>query len=183
MFGIGFLYAAATRLGLSAVSALLAVLLYLSSPWTTKMLFLTPWITDGLFYAMVCAALWASATRNAVFLIILTLTGVFVRETALLFPILFVLVGLFSGEKFRARIVPMAITCLAGFAVVLAIQKAIPAWNSDAGYLRTLPSQALLYFDKEATDPYEAALSVPTARHEVIVYTVAWRLAHLNAPS
>ncbi len=179
--GCGFLFSALFRYGFREVTAFVGVLIYLSVPWTTKLLFMVPWITDGLFYGLTCVALWIAVARKPVWLVILTIAAIPVRETALLFPIMYVLIGPLLGHRFNSGLKAGLVAMVLGVGVLLYFQTLIPAFNHDSEYIHSLPKELLLFHDINNPDPYAAALNVPGSRLEMTLYMLKYRWSHASA--
>lgn len=174
--GAAFLYLAVEGLMKSAVPALLTVALYLSSPWVSKMPFHMPWITDGVFYGLMCIAVWVAVRGSAVALVILTVIGVTVRETAVLFPLVFIAIGMIRQRRFRHVLAPAAVAMIASGAVLSVIRWSIPSMNHDVGYLKAIPDNLYLLWSTESADRMKAALQVPTGLLDIMVATFGYRV-------
>lgn len=183
--GAAFLYLAVEGLIKSTVPALLSVALYLSSPWVSKMPFQIPWLTDGVFYGLMCIAVWVAVRDNAVVLVILTVVGATVRETAILFPLVFIAIGMIRQRRFGYIAAQAAAALVASGVVMVVIRWFIPSMNHDVAYLKTIPDNLYLLWSVEHVDRVQAALQVPTGLRDIMVATFdyrvrTWSLSTLN---
>lgn len=185
IIGAAFLYLAVEGLVTSTVPALLTVALYIASPWVSKMPFQIPWITDGVYYGLMCIAVWIAVRGNTVALVILTIVGVTVRETAVLFPLVFIAIGMIRQRRFSDVVGPAAVALVASCIVVVVIRWFIPSSNHDVAYLKTIPDNLYLLWSVDNVDPVKAALQVPTGLWDIMIATFdyrvrTWSLSTLN---